>query len=329
MAKIIEKSELALLATTIGFQVVSMLSLLRVATGVASTSQPSSNSSTPVIVVPSLNQSVVVPISTPQFSNPVGSGLSAGLILAILFVGANIVVISLLAFLYRKRRMKLFSIIISLFLIFNVTYLYGSFILGLYSSLPFVLAVVASVITIGAALLKSAKLINALALLLALELGSAFPVLLQTPLNWIVPAVYAVFDVYAIYYGRLGKLVKQVGKSADESKEKQVAVATEAEAEKTATARRRFVNSAGWPDFGLLTVSLGKIEIGMADIAFYSMVPAVALILKSLLAFVIVMIAVDIGLVVSFYAFKNREVAPGLPIPILSGLFTLLVVMLV
>ena len=220
MTKIIDKSELALLATTIIFQVVSLLSLLRVATGVAATTQPSSNSSTPVIVVPSLNQSVGVPISTPQFSNPVGSGLSAGLLLAILFVGANIVVISLLALLYRKKRMKLFSIIVSIFLIFNVTDLYGSFILGLYSSYPFVLAVVASVITIGAALLKSTKMINALALLLALELGSAFPVLLQTPLNWIVPAVYAIFDIYAIYYGRLGKLVKQVGKSADESKDK-------------------------------------------------------------------------------------------------------------
>ena len=99
-------------------------------------------------------------------------------------------------------------------------------------------------------------------------------------------------------------------------------------AEKTVTARRRVVNSGGWPDFGLLTVNLGRIEIGMADIAFYAMVPAVALILKSLFAFVVVMIAVDIGLVVSFYAFRNREVAPGLPIPILSGLFALLVVML-
>jgi len=324
MTKIIERSEIALLATTIIFQVVAMLSLLRVATGVAATTQPSSNSSTPVIVVPSLNQSVVVPVSTPQFTNPVGGGLSAGLVLAILFVGANIVVISLLAFLYRKKRMKLFSVIVSIFLIFNVTDLYGSFILGLYSSYPFVLAVVASVITIGAALLKSGKMINALALLLALELGSAFPVLLQTPLNWIVPAVYAVFDIYAIYYGRLGKLVRQIGKSADEAKKQLAPV--QAGTEKIVTANRGGATS-GWPDFGLLTVNLGSIEIGMADIAFYAMVPAVALILKSLFAFAVVMIAVDLGLVVSFYAFRNREVAPGLPIPILSGLFALLIVM--
>ena len=318
MAKIIEKSELALLSATIVFQLISLLTLLRVATGVASTQ---SNSTSPVIIVPSsLNQSISVPDSTPQFQNPVGNGLSSGFVLAAVFVGANIVVISLLALLYRKKKMKLFSVVISLFLIFNVTDLYGSFLLGLDSSYPVILAVVASVICIGAALLKSEKTINALALLLALELGSSFPVLLQTPLNWIVPGVYAVFDIYAIYYGRLGKLVRQVGKGADEAK------SAAPHPDDAQPSKKKQGITSGWPEFGLLTVNLGKIEIGMADIAFYSMVPAVALIVKSLFAFVVVMIAVDVGLLVSFYAFRNREVSPGLPIPILSGLLALLIV---
>ena len=318
MAKIIEKSELALLSATIVFQLISLLTLLRVATGVASTQ---SNSTSPVIIVPSsLNQSISVPDSTPQFQNPVGNGLSSGFVLAAVFVGANIVVISLLALLYRKKKMKLFSVVISLFLIFNVTDLYGSFLLGLDSSYPLILAVVASVICIGAALLKSEKTINALALLLALELGSSFPVLLQTPLNWIVPGVYAVFDIYAIYYGRLGKLVRQVGKGADEAK------SAEPHQDVAQPSKKKQGITSGWPEFGLLTVNLGKIEIGMADIAFYSMVPAVALIVRSLFAFVVVMIAVDVGLLVSFYAFRNREVSPGLPIPILSGLLALLIV---
>ena len=84
-----------------------------------------------------------------------------------------------------------------------------------------------------------------------------------------------------------------------------------------------------WPEFGLLTINYGNIEIGMADIAFYTMVPAVALILVSVLAFIVVMTVLDVGLVLSFYLFRNKEVAPGLPVPILLGLGALLVMYLI
>jgi hypothetical protein len=321
MSKFFQKSELYLLAATIVFQLAAMITLLRVATGAATTT-PNTNSSAPIIVIPkSLNQSVSVPVSTPQFQNPVGQGLDPALVLAIVFIGANIAVVSLLAFLYRKKKMKLFSIIISVFLIFNVSELYFSFLLGLYSDIPIAIALLLSAVTLIAAFLKSPKVINALALLVALELGSSFPVLLQAPLNWIVPVVYAVFDIYAIYFGRLGKLVKEVGQDSDK-----LLKAASSSGEKTTSKEES--NKRAWPEFGLLTVNLGNIEIGMADIAFYSMVPAVALILKSVFAFGVVMFAVDAGLVFSFYAFRNKEVAPGLPIPILSGLAALLVVSL-
>ena len=310
-----------LLGFSILFQVVSLVTLLRVATGVASANSTTLPSQ--VVVVPGFNQSVSVPSSTPQFVNPAGSGLDSSLLLAALFVVANIVVVSLLAFLYRKKRMKWFSIVISVFLIFNVTELYFSFIAGLYSILPIAAAIVASVITIWSAVKGHTNVVNILALFLALELGSSFPVLLQAPLNWIVPAVYSFFDIYAIYYGRLGKLVKQVGDAENEGKK-------ETEPKKEEKIRVPKKSRLGkWPDFGLLTISFGKIEIGMADIAFYTMVPAIALILVSLTAFIIVMIVLDVGLVVSFYVFRNREVAPGLPIPILAGLGALLLMYLI
>ena len=205
--------------------------------------------------------------------------------------------------------MKLFSVVISLFLIFNVTELYFSFLVGLYSVVPMIAAIVATIVTLFAAVSGNLKLVNALAMLLALELGSSFPVLLQAPLNWIIPAAYALFDIYSIYYGKLGKLVTQVGK----------------EQPATSDGKAESRGLSKFPDFGLLTINIRSIEIGMADIAFYTMVPAVALILVNLLSFIIVMITVDVGIVVSFYAFRNKEVAPGLPIPILMGLASLLV----
>ncbi len=70
------------------------------------------------------------------------------------------------------------------------------------------------------------------------------------------------------------------------------------------------------------------IEIGMADIAFYTMVPGVALVLSGFLAFIVVTAAVDVGMVLSFTVFRKSEVAPGLPIPILLGLTALLIVSL-
>jgi hypothetical protein len=319
--RIIDKSESLLLGFSILFQIISLFTLLRVATGVAA-----ANSTTPptkAVVIPTLNQSVSVPNSTPQFVNPAGGGIDSSLLLVAFFVAANIIVVSLLALLYRKKRMKWFSIVISVFLIFNVTELYFSFIAGLYSLLPISAAIVASVITIWSAIRGYTNVVNILALFLALELGSSFPVLLQAPLNWIVPGVYAVFDIYAIYYGRLGKLVKQVGDAENETRKDDQSKPSE----KVQSPKRPRLGK--WPDFGLLTISFDKIEIGMADIAFYTMVPAIALILVSLTAFFVVMVVLDIGLVISFYVFRNKEVAPGLPIPILLGLGALLLMYLI
>ena len=307
--KAIGRSEILLLLVTVTFQGVALLTLLRVATGIAAANQ-STQPSGSLVIPGALNQSITIPNSTPQFVNPVGGGLSASLVLAAFFIGANVVVISLLAFLYKKRKMKLFSIAISIFLIFNVTLLYFSFVTGLATILPLLLAVIASVATIGAALLGSKNIVNGLAFLVALELGSSFPILLQTPLNYIVPAVYAIFDLYAIFYGRMGRLVKQV--AVENTSSQQTSKAPKATAVTIKKSRLR-----NWPEFGLLTVSFPQIEIGMADIAFYTMVPAVALIVASLSAFIVVMAVVDLGLLASFYIFKNKEVAPGIPIPIL------------
>ena len=308
------RSELELLLVTVVSQLVALLTLLRVATGVA-TSNPPSNSSSVAIVVPTkINQSVSVPISTPQFSPPTGNGLDASFLLALFFVGANIAVIGFLAFLYRKRKMKLFSLLISLFLVFNVTELYFTFLLGIYSYVPVLASIVALIVAIIAAYFGNEIITNLLGLFLAFELGSSFPILLQAPLNWIIPLVYAIFDIYAVYYGRLGKLVREVTDTSSTSQEPS-----------SPPSMKPPGRLSRWPDFGLLSIRLGDIEIGMADIAFYTMVPAVALVLNSLLAFVVVMVFVDLGLVLSFPLFKKKEVSPGLPIPILLGLGALLV----
>jgi hypothetical protein len=331
-----EKSELQLLLISIVFQVIAFFTILRVATGVAATSSSqAANSSSPVIIVPhNITSSVSIPNSTPQFVSPVGSTVSAGLILALLFVGANVVVIGFLAFLYRRKKMKLFSLLISLFLIFNVTELYFTFVSGLSSWIPIGASFAALVITVLAAYRGSALITNAIALVLALELGSCFPVLLQAPLNWIIPAVYAVFDVYAVYYGRMGKLVRDVARDEDQRQNGGSPLPPT-----TGITQSVNVSSSGnpapsgrlskWPDFGLLSIRLSDIEIGMADIAFYTMVPAVALLLDRVIAFFVVMAAVDVGILLSFTVFRKREISPGLPVPILLGLGALLVVSLI
>jgi hypothetical protein len=324
---------------SIFFQIVSLFTLLRVATGVAASSPPTNSTTVPAILVPTnINQNISIPNSTPQFVSPAGSSLSESLILALVFVAANVVVIGFLAFLYRRKKMKWFSLLISLFLVFNITELYFTFLIGLYSWIPLLASFVGLGITIFAAYKGSSIVTNLIALVLALELGSSFPVLLQAPLNWIIPAVYAVFDIYAVYYGRLGKLVREVasGEGATVSGPK-VTGGVSATALPTTTPQEVSGGSkkskfSKWPDFGLLSIKLSEIEIGMADIAFYTMVPAVAALLVarySLIAFFVVMAAVDAGILISFALFRKREVSPGLPIPILLGLGALLVVSLI
>ncbi len=317
------RGEVRILILTIIFQIISLVTLLRVATGIASANPPPNQTNPPIIVPSSLNQRVSVPDSTPQFQSPTGNNLDASLLLALFFVAANTAVIGLLAYLYRKKKMKLFSLLVSVFLVFNVTELYFSFILGLYSVVPTIAALVGVALTVVSALKGMGKLANGLAILLALELGSSFPVLLQAPLNWIIPTVYAVFDVYAVYFGRLGKLVKQV--SSDDPQEKESIVTPRLEDR----SKRKIRDLSRWKDFGLLSVNVGDLDIGMADLAFYSMVPAVALLLKNLFSFFVVMLAVDAGLLLSFKVFSKKEISPGLPIPILSGLGSLLILSLV
>ncbi len=306
MPRFLFKSEIELVLLTLAFQIVSMFALFRVATGIAAFN-PAESTGTQIVLPANITQQVTIPSSTPQFVNPVGSGLDASLILALLFVAANVVVIGLLAVLYKKKKMQWFSLLISLFLIFNVTELYFSFLVGLSSYVPFIASFAGLLFTLYAAFKGLAWLASVLALLVALELGGVFPVLLQAPLSWLIPLVYALFDVYAVYYGRMGKLVKQVSKEED-------------------TPRKGRLEK--WPEFGLLSIRMRDVEIGMADIAFYTMVPGVALVLSGVLAFAVVVVAVDVGMVLSFTVFRKSEVAPGLPIPILLGLAALLLVKL-
>lgn len=311
--------------------------MLRVATGIASFN-PATNSTTAIVVPANIDQNITIPNSTPQFVSPAGSNLSGSFIIALIFVAANVVVIGFLAFLYRRKKMKWFSLLISLFLVFIVTELYFTFLSGLSSWLPLVASFVALGITIFGVYRGSSFVTNAIALILAIELGSSFPVLLQAPLNWIIPAVYAVFDIYAVYYGRLGKLVREVasGEGASVSKPKVSGTVSTplptTSAQAISDGSKKTGNLSKWPDFGLLSIKLSEIEIGTADIAFYTMVPAVAALLVarySLIAFFVVMAAVDVGIVLSFLLFRKREVSPGLPIPILLGLAALLVVSLI
>lgn len=331
-----DKSELELLLISIAFQIIAFFTILRVATGIAATSpSQAANSTSPAIVVPqNITSSVVIPSSTPQFVSPVGSTISAGFILALLFVGANVVVIGLLAYLYRRKKMRWFSLLISLFLIFNVTELYFTFLSGFSSWIPIGASFAALVITVLAAYRGSALVTNIIALVLALELGSSFPVLLQAPLNWIIPAVYAVFDLYAVYYGRMGKLVRDIARAEDQERSSvspSHTIATTGLSSTNVSSPAVVTPSrlSKWPEFGLLSIRLSDIEIGMADIAFYTMVPSVALLLDRVIAFFVVMAAVDIGILLSFTVFRKREVSPGLPVPILLGLGTLLIVSLV
>ncbi len=332
------RSEIELLLISIVFQIISLFTLLRVATGIASFN-PTTNSTTAIAVPANINQNITIPNSTPQFVSPAGSNLSGSFVIALIFVAANVAVIGFLAFLYRRKKMKWFSLLISLFLVFIVTELYFTFITGLSSWLPLVASFVALVVTIFGAYRGSSFVTNAIALILAIELGSSFPVLLQAPLNWIIPAVYAVFDIYAVYYGRLGKLVREVASGEGTSISKPKVTATVSTTTLPATTAQPISDGSKktgklskWPDFGLLSIKLSEIEIGTADIAFYTMVPAVAALLVahySLIAFFVVMAAVDSGIVLSFLLFRKREVSPGLPIPILLGLAALLVVSLI
>jgi hypothetical protein len=231
---------------------------------------------------------------------PAGTSAFGSLLNAVLLIAAVFATTVVAVWLIRSRRVKVFTSVIfigtglALFLLTLLTAIdVTSNYMGEDASLYLSLGVAAGAIALLAVATKKPKLIIFAPLitgLLSAEIGSYFASTLNLFTALLLPVVFSVYDIYAVFRGPLKQLVTVASPEV----------------------------LAG------VTSRLGEFAIGTGDTIFYSLLPALALYQFSLLVALSTMVAVDVGVVITLYLLTRSRMLPGLPIPMALGLATIL-----
>jgi hypothetical protein len=241
-----------------------------------------------------LSGRVVVPAYEPFGSSIPGSvGNSLLLIVTVLIVTFTLV------WLVRSKRFDFIRRFLMVFLSFTgffLTYLLGQIILPSIMSLQLrdqtsiILALGVSMLIGYTSIKQDSKVLGVItSLILAVEVATYLAIFIRPPTLFILPVAFALYDLYAVFLGPL----------------------------KTLIADKEFA-------LGPLAAKLGSLEVGLGDIAFYSLLPAAGLIVVGIQAAILTIIATNIGLLFTLFMLRNRRSFPGLPIPVLLGTVGLL-----
>lgn len=127
------------------------------------------------------------------------------------------------------------------------------------------------------------------------EVGSFFAETLPQVTALILPIAFSIYDVYAVFRGPLKQLIGTA------------------------------------PGLALtgMSVKLGDFTLGLGDVVFYTMLPSLALFdgLAPVAPFATI-IAIDAGVVITLFLLSKKRLLPGLPIPMMLGVLTLLAFLL-
>ena len=236
---------------------------------------------------------------------PAGTSDFGSLSNAVILVLAVFATTLLAIWLIRNRRVRIFTSIVyvgtslALFLLtlltsVDVTANYMS----AYPSLYLSLALSAGAVLLFLLSARTKRLILLAPLvtgLLSAEVGSYFASAIPLYTALLLPLVFSVYDVYAVFRGPLRQLVTIAPKEV----------------------------------LTAVTSQLGEFSIGTGDTIFYSMLPALALYQFNLVYALCTLVAVDIGVVATLHLLSKSRLLPGLPIPMALGLGTLLVLIFV
>jgi hypothetical protein len=236
----------------------------------------------------------------PAGTSAAGSVSNAAILVLAVFTSTLIAV-----WLIRKRKARVFTSVIyigtslALFLLTLLTALdITDTFLSEYPSLYVSIAVSAGVVVLFAlsvrrrSLLLLAPLITGL---LSAEVGSYFAAAIPLYTALLLPLIFSIYDIYAVFAGPL----------------------------------RQLVTIAPPELLTAVTSQLGEFSIGTGDTIFYSMLPALALYQFNAYFALWTLIAVDVGVVITLYLLSRSKLLPGLPIPMALGLGTLLALIFV
>jgi len=214
------------------------------------------------------------------------SGSGSDLVNALIFVLLPALGTIIYLRLRKHKKAKTIYAAAEAFLLFILT----SLILG-YQSIPYYITVALSltISIIAYVVIFKGDFISKtiLAILVSSESGAFLGVVFTPPTLYLVLLFFALYDVIAVFKGPLKKVIDE-------------------------------------PGFGMLSMDIGKISMGLGDQIFYSMVPAAAFLLRGLLYSIIAMVVVDAGVLMTMLLLRRRKALPGLTIPLLLSLLLFL-----
>jgi hypothetical protein len=231
---------------------------------------------------------------------PAGTSAFGSLLNVIILILAVFATTIVAVWLIRSKRVKVFTSVIfigtglALFLLtlltaIDLTANYMSEDASLYLSL----AVAAGVLALLGLATRKPKFVVLAPLitgLLSAEIGSYFASTLNLFTALLLPVVFSIYDIYAVFRGPL----------------------------------RQLVTIASPEVLAGVTSRLGEFAIGTGDTIFYSLLPALALYQFGLVVAFATMASVDVGVVITLYLLTRSKLLPGLPIPMALGLATII-----
>jgi presenilin-like A22 family membrane protease len=232
---------------------------------------------------------VIIPpeVEITPFSEGVGSIGNAVYFVVLVGVGAT-----MLYLLLKRKSLRLISIMTGFALttaVFMLSFIYLYSVLSIFTvafSEIWVLAA-AMVMTILAdwAIFRTRRVANVIILGLGGALGTFLGVLIPTQSTVLILGFLAVYDVFAVYRGPVGKIAQ-----------------------------------SGLDQFRGLSFSFRDIQMGLGDLTFYSMLVGHMWIFFGPAACLAGVIGVLGGCLVSFRMLEKKGMFPGLPLPIFLGL---------
>ena len=231
--------------------------------------------------------------SLPSYQ-PAGNSTSGSILNSIILIFPTFIITSIILFLLRR---KLFFLLKSLLIIalsvgtFSVSYIILSVSLQSVigsSTYIFILSLILCIIPVlSLTIINSNKFQLFSSYILSSLYGTMLAVFLKPPTIIIIPIVFALYDIYAVFRGPLKSLVNSHEDSLD--------------------LRPLFVN-------------LGRFNVGTGDLIFYSMIPSSVFLLIDLPSAFLSILLIHIGFISTLYLLKRFEIFPGLPIPVALSL---------
>ena len=211
---------------------------------------------------------------------------------------------TLLYLLIKRKKLRLIGLITGLaltvaVLMLSITYLFAAFsLLGVpfTAALILTLAVATSVTVLADFLIFKirGKFSNIAILLLGGALGAFLGVFIPVASAVLILAFLAVYDIYAVYRGPVGKIAQR-----------------------------------GLEELRGLSFSFRDVQMGLGDLTFYSMLTGLVLAAAGPIVCAASTIGVLIGVFLVLKMLEKRGMFPGLPFPVLLGLLPLIISFLV